>query len=144
MKLILVKYLKFWSVGGDLEILDFKLNTILFQKKKVLGLRMISRTDPYSYFSFYNFFGFHGNFFPLQNLKFLINSYKAQPLFVFQYNRTLHKTKMPRPNSRGSDHSDDEDVLEAELEKLQRKYKVSEQERLQYSIETQKKIRLQT
>jgi hypothetical protein len=51
---------------------------------------------------------------------------------------------MPRPNSRGSDHSDDEDVLEAELEKLQRKYKVSEQERLQYSIETQKKIRLQT
>ena len=31
---------------------------------------------------------------------------------------------MPRPLSRGSDDSDDENMLEAELEKLQRKYKV--------------------
>ncbi len=48
---------------------------------------------------------------------------------------------MPRGNN--SDDSDDENVLEAELEKLQLNYKVSEQQRLQYSIEVQKKIRLQ-
>ncbi len=49
---------------------------------------------------------------------------------------------MPRPN-RDSDSSDDENALETELEKLQLQYKVSEQQRLQYSIEVQKKIRLQ-
>ena len=48
---------------------------------------------------------------------------------------------MPRGNN--SDDSDDENVLETELEKLQLNYKVSEQQRLQYSIEVQKKIRLQ-
>lgn len=47
---------------------------------------------------------------------------------------------MPRQMS---DDSDDENVLEAELDKLQILYKTSEQQRLQYSIETQKKIRLQ-
>jgi hypothetical protein len=50
---------------------------------------------------------------------------------------------MPRPNARDSDDSDDENALEAELEKLQLQYKISEQQRLQYSIEVQKKIRLQ-
>jgi coiled-coil domain-containing protein 63/114 len=49
---------------------------------------------------------------------------------------------MPRGMNH-SDDSDDENVLEAELEKLQLNYKVSEQQRLQYSIEVQKKIRLQ-
>ena len=42
-----------------------------------------------------------------------------------------------------SDDSDDEHALEAELERLQLKLKISEQQRLQYTIETQKKIRLQ-
>ena len=42
-----------------------------------------------------------------------------------------------------SDDSDDEHALETELEKLQLNYKISEQQRLQYSIEVQKKIRLQ-
>ena len=50
---------------------------------------------------------------------------------------------MPRPSNRDSEDSDDENVLEAELDKLQLNYKVSEQQRLQYSIEVQKKIRLQ-
>jgi len=50
---------------------------------------------------------------------------------------------MPRPNSPGSDESDDENLLEAELVKLQLNYKKSEQQRIQYSIEVQKKIRLQ-
>ena len=49
---------------------------------------------------------------------------------------------MPRQLNH-SDDSDDEHALEAELEKLQLQYKVSEQQRLQYSIEVQKKIRLQ-
>jgi hypothetical protein len=48
---------------------------------------------------------------------------------------------MPRGNY--SDDSDDENALEVELEKLQLNYKLSEQQRLQYSIEVQKKIRLQ-
>lgn len=47
------------------------------------------------------------------------------------------------PHNRDSDDSDDENVLEAELEKLQLHYKISEQQRLQYSIEVQRKIRLQ-
>lgn len=42
-----------------------------------------------------------------------------------------------------SDDSDDEHALEVELERLQLQYKISEQQRLQYSIEVQKKIRLQ-
>ena len=46
-------------------------------------------------------------------------------------------------HNRDSDDSDDENVLEAELEKLQLHYKISEQQRLQYSIEVQRKIRLQ-
>ncbi len=49
---------------------------------------------------------------------------------------------MPRLTSK-SDDSDDENVLETELEKLQLNYKISEQQRLQYSIEVQKKVRLQ-
>lgn len=49
---------------------------------------------------------------------------------------------MPR-QAHHSDDSDDENVLEAELEKLQLQYKVSEQDRLQFSIDVQKKIRLQ-
>lgn len=49
---------------------------------------------------------------------------------------------MPRQNQH-SDDSDDENVLEAELERLQLQYKVSEQDRLQFSIDVQKKIRLQ-
>lgn len=47
------------------------------------------------------------------------------------------------PHNRDSDDSDDENVLEQELEKLQLHYKISEQQRLQYSIEVQRKIRLQ-
>lgn len=50
---------------------------------------------------------------------------------------------MPRPTTRNSDDSDDDNVLEAEYDKLQLNYKISEQQRLQYSIEVQKKIRLQ-
>lgn len=50
---------------------------------------------------------------------------------------------MPRPTTRNSDDSDDDNALEAEYDKLQLNYKVSEQQRLQYSIEVQKKIRLQ-
>ena len=50
---------------------------------------------------------------------------------------------MPRPNARHSDDSDDENALELELNKLELNFKVSEQQRLQYSIEVQKKIRLQ-
>lgn len=49
---------------------------------------------------------------------------------------------MPRQQN-NSDDSDDENVLESELERLQLNYKISEQQRLQYSIEVQKKIRLQ-
>lgn len=50
---------------------------------------------------------------------------------------------MPRPQTRNSDDSDDENALEAELNKLELNFKVSEQQRLQYSIEVQKTIRLQ-
>lgn len=50
---------------------------------------------------------------------------------------------MPRPNTRNSDDSDDENALEAELNKLELNFKISEQQRLQYSIEVQKTIRLQ-
>ena len=51
---------------------------------------------------------------------------------------------MPRPMTRNSnDDSDDENALEAELNKLELNFKVSEQQRLQYSIEVQKTIRLQ-
>lgn len=50
---------------------------------------------------------------------------------------------MPRQLRRDSDDSDDENALEAELDKLQLQYKVSEQDRLQFSIDVQKKIRLQ-
>jgi hypothetical protein len=50
---------------------------------------------------------------------------------------------MPRPMTRNSDDSDDENGLEAELNKLELNFKVSEQQRLQYSIEVQKTIRLQ-
>jgi coiled-coil domain-containing protein 63/114 len=50
---------------------------------------------------------------------------------------------MPRQSNRHSDDSDDENALESELDKLQLNYKISEQQRLQYSIEVQKKIRLQ-
>ena len=50
---------------------------------------------------------------------------------------------MPRPTTRNSDDSDDDNALEAEYDKLQLNYKISEQQRLQYSIEVQKKIRLQ-
>lgn len=50
---------------------------------------------------------------------------------------------MPRPMTRNSDDSDDENALETELNKLELNFKVSEQQRLQYSIEVQKTIRLQ-
>ena len=50
---------------------------------------------------------------------------------------------MPRLMNKNSDDSDDENVLETELEKLQLNYKISDQQRLQYSIEVQKKVRLQ-
>lgn len=51
---------------------------------------------------------------------------------------------MPRPTTRNSnDDSDDENALEAELNKLELNFKISEQQRLQYSIEVQKTIRLQ-
>ncbi len=50
---------------------------------------------------------------------------------------------MPRPNARNSDDSDDENALEAEFNKLELNFKISEQLRLQYSIEVKKKIRLQ-
>jgi hypothetical protein len=49
---------------------------------------------------------------------------------------------MPR-QAHHSDDSDDENVLEAEFERLQLQYKVAEQDRLQFSIDVQKKIRLQ-
>lgn len=51
---------------------------------------------------------------------------------------------MPRPTTRNSNEdSDDENALEAELNKLELNFKVSEAQRLQYSIEVQKTIRLQ-
>ena len=51
---------------------------------------------------------------------------------------------MPRPTTRNSnDDSDDENALKAELNKLELNFKISEQQRLQYSIEVQKTIRLQ-
>ena len=48
---------------------------------------------------------------------------------------------MPRQIDSGD--SVDENILETILEKLQLNYKKSEEQRLQYSIEVQKNIRLQ-
>lgn len=50
---------------------------------------------------------------------------------------------MPRGSGHDSDDSDDEKVLESELDKLILNYKKAEQERQQYVIEVQKAIRLQ-
>ena len=50
---------------------------------------------------------------------------------------------MPRGSGHDSGDSDDENALESELDKLTLAYKKAEQERLQYSIDVQKTIRLQ-